>query len=269
MYFKFASISAAVGLAFSASPALAGPFAPAAGVAGSTAVHKDSADFVQWATGYENYLPGPNVDAQWKTPEKALGTAVGNSFDIVALGDQGTITLTFDGFLYNGDGWDFAVFENSFSNTFLELAFVEVSSNGADFFRFPSISLTPGPVGAFGNVDPTNIDGLAGKYRQGYGTPFDLDSLAGTAGLDINAVTHVRLVDIKGNGTEFDNYPAEFGGPNPIYDPFQTVGSGGFDLDAVGLRYYTAAAVPEPSTYAMLLASLGLIAFRMRRHTRV
>jgi hypothetical protein len=268
MYLKFASISAAVGLAFSASPALAGPFAPAAGVAGSTAVHKDSADFVQWATGHENYLPGPNVDAQWKTPEKALGKAVGDSFDIVSLGDQGMITLTFDGFLYNGDGWDFAVFENSVTNTFLELAFVEVSSNGADFFRFPSISLTPGPVNAFGNVDPTNIDGLAGKYRQGYGTPFDLDSLAGTAGLDINAVTHVRLVDIKGDGSEFDNYPAQFGGPNPIYDPYRTVGSGGFDLDAVGLRYHTAAAVPEPSTYAMLLASLGLIAFRMRRHTR-
>jgi len=269
MYLKLASISAAVGLAFSASPALAGPFAPAAGVAGSTAVHKDSADFVQWATGYENYLPGPNVDAQWKTPEKALGKAVGDSFDIVVLGDQGMITLTFDGFLYNGDGWDFAVFENSVTNTFLELAFVEVSSNGTDFFRFPNVSLTPSPVSAFGNVDPTNIDGLAGKYRQGYGTPFDLDALAGTAGLDIDHVTHIRLVDIKGNGSEFSSPPPGFGNPTPIYDPFQTVGSGGFDLDAVGLRYYTAAAVPEPSTYAMLLASLGLIAFRMRRHTRV
>ncbi|MCA1926412.1 MAG: PEP-CTERM sorting domain-containing protein [Thiobacillus sp.] len=259
---------AAAGLALLSLPVLAGPFAPAAGVAGSTAVHKDSADFVRWATGYENYLPGANVDALWKTPEKALGQAVGDSFDIVALGDQGTITLTFGGYLTNGSGWDFAIFENSFNNTFLELAFVEVSSNGADFFRFPSVSLTPSPVGAFGSVDPTNIDGLAGKYRQGYGTPFDLDVMSGIAGLDINQVSHIRLVDIKGDGSEFSSPPPGFGSPKPIYDPYMTTGSGGFDLDAVGLRYYTAAAVPEPSTYAMLLASLGLIALRARRHVR-
>lgn len=265
MSFRSVSSVAAALLASSAFPVWAGPFAPAAGQPGSTAIHKDSPDFVQWATGYENYLPGTNVDAQWKTPNLALGKAVGTSFDIVTLGDQGRITLTFDGYLSNGSGWDFAVFENSFNDTFLELAFVEVSSNGNDFFRFPSISFTPSPVGAFGSVDPTNIDGLAGKYRQGFGTPFDLALLAGTAGLDVNHVTHIRLVDIKGNGSEFDNYPAAFGGPHPIYDPFQTTGSGGFDLDAIGARYYTAAAVPEPSTTAMLLASLGLIAFRLRR----
>lgn len=269
MYLKFPSISAAIVLAFSASPALAGPFAPAAGQPGSTAISKDSTDLVQWASGYESYLPGPNVTAQFQTPEKALGKAVGNSFDIVSLGDKGSITLSFDGYLSNGNGWDFAVFENSFSDTFLELAFVEVSSNGTDFFRFPSYSFTPSPVSAFGTIDPTNIDGLAGKYRQGYGTPFDLDQLAGTAGLDIDHVTQIRLVDIKGDGSEFDNYPLAYGGPHAIYDPYPTSGSGGFDLDAVGLRYYTAAAVPEPSTYTMLLASLGLIAFRMRRHTRV
>lgn len=266
MSFQFATSVVAAVLASAALPAwAAGPFAPAAGQPGSTAVHKDSADFVQWATGYENYLPGPNVDAQWKTPNLALGKAVGTSFDIVTLGDQGTITLTFGGTINNGTGWDFAVFENSFNDTFLELAFVEASSNGSDFFRFPSLSFTASPVGAFGSVDPTNIDGLAGKYRQGFGTPFDLDALAGTAGLDINHVTHIRLVDIKGNGSEFDNFPADFGGPHPIYDPFQTTGSGGFDLDAIGARYYTAAAVPEASTTAMLLASLGLIALRLRR----
>ena len=55
----------------------AGPFAPAAGSAGSTAIHKDSAAFVQWATGYSDYQPGSNVDAAWKNPAEGLGKAEG------------------------------------------------------------------------------------------------------------------------------------------------------------------------------------------------
>lgn len=141
----------------------AGPFAPAAGQAGSTAIHMDDASFVAWATGYEDYVVGADAAATWQTPEKALGKAAGTSTDIVALGNLGAITLTFDGVITDGEGADFAVFENSFNATFLELAFVEVSSNGSDFFRFPTYSFTSAPVGAFGAVDPTNIDGFAGK----------------------------------------------------------------------------------------------------------
>ena len=145
-----------------AGAAHAGPYAPAAGKPGSTAISKDDASIVQWATGYKDYLPGTNVDATWKTPEKALGKAVGDSYDVVVLGDHGSITLTFGGYITNGAGNDFAVFENSFSDTFLELGWVEVSSDGVNFFRFPNYSLTPNPVGGFGSVDTTNINGLAG-----------------------------------------------------------------------------------------------------------
>ncbi|MFN3716234.1 MAG: PEP-CTERM sorting domain-containing protein [Thiobacillus sp.] len=254
----------ALALIASATGAHAGPFAPAAGQPGSTAISKNSPDIVQWATGFQDYLPGSNVSPMWQTPNKALGPAVGDSFDIVSLGDQGRITLTFGGVIQNGAGWDFAVFENSFNDTFLELAFVEVSSNGSDFFRFPAISFTPALVNAFGSVDPTNVDGLAGKYRQGFGTPFDLDVLSGVAGLDVNSIVAVRLVDVKGDGSEFDSYPAAFGGPHPIYDPYQTIISGGFDLDAVGVRYF-AAAVPEPGQLALIAAGVGLVAFRVRR----
>jgi len=264
--FVLASFSALVALA--PATVWAGPFAPAAGLAGSTAVSKDSTEIQQWATGYQNYLPGSNVADQWKTPELALGQAVGDAFDIVSLGDQGVITLTFDGYITNGDGWDFAVFENGFSDTFLELAFVEVSSDGTTFFRFPSYSFTPAPVGAFGSVDPTNIEGLAGKYRQGWGTPFDLEQLAGKSGLDVNHVSHVRIVDIQGNGVEFDDYPAAYGGPHPIYDLYQTAISGGFDLDAVGARY-AVAAVPEPAQAALLAAGLALLVLRLQRRPGV
>lgn len=246
-----------------ANSAMAGPFAPAAGVSGSTAIFKDDSRIVQWATDYESYNPGTNVTDTWKTPAKALGKAVGDSFDIVSLGDKGTITLTFSGSIYNGAGYDFAVFENSFSDTFLELAYVEVSSNGTDFFRFKNYSLTPKPVGAFGSVDPTNIDGLAGKYRQGYGTPFDLSTLAGVSPLlDISNVQYVRLVDIAGDGSERDSLG------NKIYDPYKTVQSGGFDLDAIGVMHYLATPVPEPTEAAMLGVALTLLPMVVRRRSR-
>ena len=256
------------GLFLSSAAFAAGPFAPAAGKPGSTAIIGTDPSFVQWASGYENYTPGPNVTNNWKTPDSALGGAAGTGldsvFDIVTLGDGGSITLTFSGTIYNGAGYDFAIFENSFNDTFLELAYVEVSSDGTNFFRFPNYSFTPNPVSAYGTVDPTNIHNLAGKYKVGYGTPFDLDDLIGIAGLDVNAVSHVRIVDIVGDGSYFDSYPTEYGGPHPIYDPFPTYGSGGFDLDAVGVIHF-AAAVPEPSAYAMLLAGLAAVSVAARR----
>lgn len=225
-----------------ASAGFAGPFAPSADILGTTAIPMDDPAFVAWAAQAAEYLPGSNVDETWKDPDKALGQAQGTSFDIVSLGRGGQITLVFDPPIQNGDGWDFAVFENSFRDTFLELAYVEVSSDGQIFVRFDSSSLTPGPVPGFGSIDPTDIDGLAGKYRQGFGTPFDLAELADKAevidGLvDLNAIGYVRLVDIVGDGTFLDSSGAV------IYDPYPTDGSAGFDLDAVGVS--NGAAYPE------------------------
>lgn len=213
---------------------LAGPYAPAAGEKGSSAIHMDDPAFVGWANGYADYQPGSEVDAVWQTPENALGKAAGTSYDIVVLGRGGRITMTIDPPIENGEGWDFAVFENAVNNYHLELAYVEVSSNGEDFVRFDGISLTPDPVSAFGTVDATQIDGLAGKYRQGYGTPFDLSDLADKdevqSGLvDLSRITHVRIIDIIGDGTFLDSEG------NVIYDPYPTFQSAGFDLDAIGV----------------------------------
>lgn len=264
MFLKTSLAGAALLLAATAH---AGPYAPAAGKAGSTAIAATSAGITNWATGYFGYQPGANVTASFQTPAKALGAATGSTTDVVVLGDNGRITLTFSGAIYNGAGADFAVFENSFSDTFLELAWVEVSSDGTNFFRFPGTSLTASPVGSFNNIDPTNIDGLAGKYRAGWGTPFDLSTLAGTAGLDIDKVQYVRLVDIKGDGSVLDS------AGHAIYDPYPTSASGGFDLEAVGVLHWRApsdvAVVPEPSTLSgMLLGALGLLALGRRRAAR-
>ena len=209
---------------------LAGPYAPPAGFSGSTAIHMDDPAFVGWAIGYEGYIVGGNVDVGFQTPEKAMGKAVGDSYDIVCLGRGGAITLTFEPPIADGDGWDFAVFENSFDDVFLELGYVEVSSNGIDFFRFTNDSLTPGPVGGFGVVNPTDVTGFGGKYRQGYGTPFDLSELDGIDPLlDVNDIGYVRIVDIIGDGTYSDT------SGDVIYDPYPTSGSAGFDLDAIGV----------------------------------
>jgi len=237
---------------FWATAAFAGPYAPAAGQTGSTAIYKDDPSFVEWATGWENYLPGDYVNDTWKTPEKALGPAVGTSYDIVCLGRGGQITMTFDAPIADGEGWDLAVFENSFNDTFLELGYVEVSSDGEHFFRFDNDSLTSSPVGGFGSVDPTNITGLASKYRQGYGTPFDLAELAGVSPmLDINNVGYVKILDIVGDGSYYDT------SGDVIYDPYPTTGSAGFDLDAIGVIH--TAAVPIPGAVWLLGSGVAAI----------
>jgi hypothetical protein len=245
---------------FTCRAAVAGPYAPAAGQPGSTAISKSDSAIVGWATGYENYAFGPNVDATWRTPAKALGQAVGDSFDVVCLGDGGQITLTFAQPIFDGPGSDFAVFENGFSDTFLELAYVEVSSNGTDFFRFANDSLTPGPVGGFGSIDPTNLSGLAGKYRQGFGTPFDLTGLANVSPLlDVNHVGYVRIRDVVGDGTYTDT------SGSLIYDLYPTTGSGGFDLDAVAVLH----AVPEPATVVLFAAAtIGLLFLKRQSTTK-
>jgi hypothetical protein len=196
----------------------------------------DDPAFIDWASGWVDYIPGGNLASTWMNPEKALGPPEGNSFDVVSLGTGGAVTMTFDPPMSNGTGWDFAIFENSFSDTFLELAYVEVSSDGVHFVRFDNDSLTAGAVGGFGATDPTNLDGYGGKYRQGFGTPFDLADLSTQDDVldglvNLNEIAYVRMIDIVGDGTYSDT------SGDVIWDPFPTAQSAGFDLDAVGARY--------------------------------
>ena len=217
-------------LVLSCLPTAAGPYPGVAGTTGSDAIHKDDPRLLAWATGRSEVLYGKDVDAVWRTPAKAYGKATGGIYDIVCLGNGGRITLYFPHPVRDGEGHDFAVFENSFSTGFLELAFVEVSSDGTNFTRFPSASLTQNPVGASDlTMDPTNLNGLAGKYHAAYGTPFDLAGLPVSPVLDKQNVRFIRIVDIIGNGNTKDS------GNRPIYDPTPTIGSGGFDLEAVGV----------------------------------
>lgn len=217
-------------------------FAPAAGLPGSTAIHKDSSVFVMWANGVDVVRGFRDVSeefqgfASYGAPEDALGMAEGDGMTIVSLGDSGIATLTFPGVIINGPGPDFAIFENGFTDNYMELGHVEVSSNGLDFYRFPSISETPIDVQItnFTFGDCRYVHNLAGKYRQGFGTPFDLEDLAHILNLDVNHITHVRIIDVVGSINPL--YATYDGLGNIINDPFSTPWeSSGFDLDAVGV----------------------------------
>ena len=142
------------------------------------------------------YYAGSNK-ANWGVESDALDKSDDH---VISLGDGGFATLTFEPPISNGNGFDFAVFENGLGDNFLELGFVEVSSDGIRFVRFPSISLTPETpqIGTFGFLDATKINNLAGKYRVLFGTPFDLEELKDSSGLDLMHITHVRIIDVVG-----------------------------------------------------------------------
>jgi hypothetical protein len=227
--------------------ALWAQFAPAQDQPGTTAMHADSSAFVAWATGCTVERGPMRIDkpenglASYGADSLALGKP-GGTYDVVSLGDGGTATLTFESPIYNGEGPDFAVFENGFANAVnpdtwaLELGFVEVSSDGVNFFRFPAVTYvqTDEQLGNAGSIVPAQLHNFASKYGAFYGTPFDLDEVEDNELLDKNRVTHVRIVDVVGNiDPEYATKDSE---GHIVNDPWPTAfASSGFDLDAVGV----------------------------------
>lgn len=215
-------------------------YSPQAGVAGSTAIYKDSLVFVNWVSeckiirGYQDISNGGLGFANGGDSSLVYGIALSNG--VVSLGDGGIAICKFPFPIKDGGGNDFAVFENSFDGLFLELAFVEVSSDGEHFFRFPSHSLidTNIQVGSFGYTDATKINNLAGKYQAGYGTPFDLNDVPNNALLNKNSITHVKVIDCVGSINNI--YATRDSYNNKVNEPWPTpFGSSGFDLDAIGV----------------------------------
>jgi hypothetical protein len=222
-------------------------FAPQAGVNGSTAIHKGSSKFTGWATGCDLKRGYKDIadPSQGYTTTGDYTMALGKpDITIVSLGDSGVATLTFSHEIYNGEGPDFAVFENGFQNAanpeeaFLEFAFVEVSSDGVSFTRFPATSNIPTSpqtpmAGTYMNA--RYVNNLAGKYMANYGTPFDLEELKNTPGLDVDHITHVRIIDVIGDVGAHSSTDKD---GKIINDPYPTaIPGGGFDLDAVGAFY--------------------------------
>lgn len=264
------------------------------GLSGDVSIHYQNSSIKAWATGYENYNVGYAVDAQWQTPEKAIGAVQADNFDVVVLGNGGSITMTFSSGIKNGTGFDFAVFENSnivadegspAGMGFWELAYVEVSSDGNHFVRFPNFYLGGATISAYGQHAGSLIYNLASKYMVDYGHCFDLgeleyaynyitssdcefteeycnDFLANYQYLDLDNVAYVRVIDIIGDGSCYGSDGYE------IYDPHLTYGSGGFDLQGIAvMNIASTSSVPEPSTYAIILGviALSFAIFRKRK----
>jgi len=166
-----------------------------------------------------SYLVGESVAEKWQDTTMALGPAEGSTLKVVSLGRGGQMTLKFDPPIRDLPGDDFAIFENSFSHTFLELAFVEVSQDGVNFERFANDSVT---TESSNRIIASDIDGFAGKYIVGKGTPFDL------ADLGLFEVSYVKLIDVIG-GESLDS------SGDVIFDPPATQISAGFDLDGIAV----------------------------------
>ena len=178
-------------------------YSPQAGIAGSTAIIKSSPLYVAWANGIivnrglinksePTFAISGNNYASFGLPNNAVGFPDGN---VVSLGDEGNAILTFATPIANGNGYDFAVFENA-SFDYLELAFVEVSSDGLNYFRFPAHSQTQTAtqVDTFATPEPTYLNNFAGKYYGDYGTPFDLSEIPNNPLLDKNNIQKLLML---------------------------------------------------------------------------
>lgn len=179
------------------------------------------------------------------------GAGLGNgSLDVLTLGEGGSIVLGFGGLIIDGPGADFSVFENGFALTgstsvFAEILFVEVSSNGTDFVRFPSSYVGAGSaMGSFqglagglpvlSNVLTNSISPFDPALSGG--EAFDLADLQDTAevqqGLvDLQGIQFVRLVDALATDTDSLGTPLEaFGGSD--VDAVAVIHGGATDLSS-------------------------------------
>lgn len=171
----------------------------------------------------------PNQD--FGVPDDMLDAPVGlgdanGSLDVYAIGTGGEVVLALDTAAVNGAGTDLIVYENPFLtvlggwDAYIELAAVEVSTNGVDWARFPNDFA--GPIGPYlqGAIqlgaDMTWFDGFAGVMPfaanppsvnpldvvSGGGDAFDLadllnDPLVLAGDVDLNFIQYVKLCDIE------------------------------------------------------------------------
>ena len=242
--------------------------------------------------------PGEGQSTTLNDPNELLGgpTGVGPNSGaatgVFNLGVGGSITLGFGpedepSVIRDATGADFIVFENAFllggnpASSFADLVFVEVSSNGIDFARFPITAPSTTINGLFGTIDPTTASGFAGTNPVlanvdindinpfdplvAGGDAFDLADLAALDAViqgvvDLQNIRFLRLIDVLGDGSLPDS------AGNPIFDD-AGIFDNGADLDAVAVIH--GVSVPEPTSLMALLSLASLMPLRRRRQHRL
>ncbi|MBL8768121.1 MAG: hypothetical protein JNL94_12175 [Planctomycetes bacterium] len=208
-----------------------------------------------FATSVVQFVPGPSANPSFPAANAIGGPTGGGlangSVHVCVLGVGGSLTLGFANAIVDGPGADFVAFENALTfggGVFTEVAAVEVSTDGANFARFPMRYVGPPvaqppfgtlPMGTFSGVVGgmpilTNVATNAIDPRDlpaGGGEGFDLAELANdplvVGGIvDLTDVRFVRIVDVPA-GTVLDEVGA------PIFDHGGSTGSA--DIDAVAV----------------------------------
>lgn len=200
----------------------------------------------RYATRVVAYQPGPGGGvfpaANSLGPPQGAGLFAG-SLHVADLGAGGSLTLGFDVEICDGPGADLIVFENAFYaagawSCWAELCFVEVSSDGAAFARFPALFAGGSgllPMGCCQNLagitpvlaHPALLPGVDPfDPCQAGGDAFDLadlgdDPLVKGGKVDLGRIRYVRLVDIVSGA-------AKDARGRVVYDPGPSA-----DVDAV------------------------------------
>jgi hypothetical protein len=268
-------------LAFAAA-SFAGPYADEYG----GIEHATGAVFRGWVSGYVEFVQPDPASGGYARNDSGQVCAISNSivgrpaaFDagstaqhVLSLGNGGSIVLGFERAIEDGSGPDFAVFENGFTDytdfagssradatnsfSFAELAFVEVATRTSAWARFPVACLNTSVLhnlnnaseDRFASQDVTLLDGVAGKHRIEFGTPFDLSALTNhpsvlSGEVDLRCIRYVRLTDVIGDGSTTDSLG------RAVYDPYYNFSTGypnppfaastdGFDLRGVGVIHF-------------------------------
>lgn len=168
-----------------------------------------------FASGIVSYSPGDQAGfGQDGLPDIVLGAPLGGgensgSLDVLSLGQNGSIVLSFDMEIMDGIGPDIIVFENVFIG-WTETGVVSASLDGEEWYTWPcDPSLAPDPLSGCAGVSPSlshpdNCIDATDPEISG-GDSFDL------ADIGLNSAKFIKIQD---------------SGANP---------SGGFDLDAVSI----------------------------------
>lgn len=228
---------------------------------------------ITWAPGTAAHANGNNALG----PPSGGGLFLGSTH-AASLGVQGWTVLQLDEAAFDGAGTDLIVCENAFfvsgapGTAFVEAVFVEVSTDGNTFVRFPAeyggpavqsppfAGVRPEWYFGFAGVLPVSADPAKGvdplHLVHGGGDAFDLGDLADdpavVAGdVDLYDIRYVRLVDVR-SGVDTDDLGTE------VFDAGLDA-SASADIDALVVVNSLPNQVPQRPAVELELDSSGFL----------